>query len=159
MGTTSWTQAYGESSYWNKRYAGDSKPFDCEQMVDDGYEDVVNVDVSSVVIDEMKRKYANRPQLRYMVMDVRDMNAFESASFDAVIDEDASRSGKITYGSPTYRLHFLRQINLWAIKLHVIENFLHDKKSQHQWEVTKPVPLDGDDRKPRCPLYLCLWHG
>ncbi|KAI4338589.1 hypothetical protein MLD38_023627 [Melastoma candidum] len=206
MGTTSHTQAYGESSYWDNRYAGDSKPFDwyqkysslsplvrlyvsppdrprvlvvgcgnslfSEQMVDDGYEDVVNVDVSSVVIDEMKKKYANRPQLRYMVMDVRDMSAFESASFGVVIDKgtlDSLLCGSnsqtnaekmlqevarvlrdkgvyilITYGSPTYRLHLLRQINLWTIKLHVIDKFSHDKKTQHQWELTKPVPLDGD---------------
>lgn len=35
-----------------------------EGMVDDGYTDVVNVDISSVVIDAMKKKYINRPQLK-----------------------------------------------------------------------------------------------
>lgn len=35
-----------------------------EGMVDDGYTDVVNIDISSVVIDAMKKKYTNRPQLK-----------------------------------------------------------------------------------------------
>lgn len=35
-----------------------------EGMVDDGYEDVVNIDISSVVIDTMIKKYSHRPQLK-----------------------------------------------------------------------------------------------
>ncbi|XP_060176259.1 uncharacterized protein LOC132606682 [Lycium barbarum] len=56
-------------------------------MVDDGYEDVVNVDISSVVIKAMQKKYSDRPQLKYMKMDTRDMNCFEGGSFDAVVDK------------------------------------------------------------------------
>ncbi|KAL0719312.1 hypothetical protein Bca4012_068636 [Brassica carinata] len=58
-----------------------------EGMVDDGYEDVVNIDISSVVIDAMNEKHSHRPQLKYLKMDVRDMKAFEDTSFDAVIDK------------------------------------------------------------------------
>lgn len=35
-----------------------------EGMVDDGYKDVVNIDISSVVIEAMQKKYSNRPQLK-----------------------------------------------------------------------------------------------
>lgn len=35
-----------------------------EGMVDDGYEDVINVDISSVVIEAMQKKYCNCPQLK-----------------------------------------------------------------------------------------------
>ena len=35
-----------------------------QDMVDDGYEDVVNIDISSVVIDAMRNKYSTRPQLK-----------------------------------------------------------------------------------------------
>lgn len=35
-----------------------------EGMVNDGYEDVVNVDISSVVIEAMQKKYCYRPQLK-----------------------------------------------------------------------------------------------
>ncbi|XP_060184032.1 uncharacterized protein LOC132613808 isoform X1 [Lycium barbarum] len=59
----------------------------CEGMVDDGYEDVVNVDISSVVIEAMQKKYSDRPQLKYMKMDTRDMSCFEGGSFDGVVDK------------------------------------------------------------------------
>ncbi|KAL0457548.1 UNVERIFIED_CONTAM: hypothetical protein Slati_1094000 [Sesamum latifolium] len=36
-----------------------------EGMVDDGYDEVVNTDISSVVIEAMQKKYANRPQLKW----------------------------------------------------------------------------------------------
>ncbi|KAJ4874890.1 S-adenosyl-L-methionine-dependent methyltransferase protein [Raphanus sativus] len=58
-----------------------------EGMVDDGYVDVVNIDISSVVIDAVNKKYSDHPQLKYLKLDVRDMKAFEDASFDAVIDK------------------------------------------------------------------------
>jgi hypothetical protein len=33
-------------------------------MVDDGYQDIVNIDISSVVIDQMKKKYRDKPHLK-----------------------------------------------------------------------------------------------
>jgi hypothetical protein len=38
-----------------------------ENMIDDGYQDVVNIDISSVVIDQMKKKYHDKPQLKCMI--------------------------------------------------------------------------------------------
>lgn len=35
-----------------------------EGMVEDGYEDVVNIDISSVVIEAMQKKYSDHPQLK-----------------------------------------------------------------------------------------------
>ncbi|KAL8171500.1 hypothetical protein V2J09_023304, partial [Rumex salicifolius] len=58
-----------------------------EDMVKDGYEEIVNVDISSVAIDIMKRKYEHIPQLKYLQMDARDMNVFTDESFDSVIDK------------------------------------------------------------------------
>ncbi|CAL9004203.1 unnamed protein product [Prunus brigantina] len=58
-----------------------------EDMVADGYEDIMNVDISSVAIDMMKRKYEHIPQLKYMQMDVRDMSVFPDESFEGVIDK------------------------------------------------------------------------
>ncbi|KAL3812226.1 hypothetical protein ACJIZ3_013494 [Penstemon smallii] len=119
-----------------------------EGMADDGYDAVVNIDISSVVIETMQKKYYNRPQLKYMKMDVRDMSAFDKNSFDAVIDkgtldsllcghnarqnaakmlEEVYRVLKdkgvyilITYGSPVYRLSLLKDSRSWTVKLHVI---------------------------------------
>lgn len=35
-----------------------------EGMVDDGYNEVINIDISSVVIEAMQKKYLNCPQLK-----------------------------------------------------------------------------------------------
>ncbi|XVF79660.1 hypothetical protein PTKIN_Ptkin15bG0006800 [Pterospermum kingtungense] len=58
-----------------------------EDMVKDGYEDIMNVDISLVAIETMKRKYECVPQMKYMQMDVRDMSFFLDESFGSVIDK------------------------------------------------------------------------
>ena len=59
-----------------------------EDLYDDGYHNVVNVDISSVVIRLMKeRNEERRPDMEYIVMDITDMSEFESNSFDLVIDK------------------------------------------------------------------------
>ncbi|KAG6731449.1 hypothetical protein I3842_01G129800 [Carya illinoinensis] len=145
-----------------------------EGMVDDGYAEVVNIDISTVVTEAMQKKYSNRPQLIYMKMDVRDMSAFQTCSFDAVIDKgtlDSLLCGNnsqqnalkmlkevwrvlkdkgvyilVTYGAPIYRLHLLRDSCSWTIKLHVIEKLLLGESSEHpKWELTNPLPLDDDE--------------
>ncbi|KAJ4897891.1 S-adenosyl-L-methionine-dependent methyltransferases superfamily protein [Raphanus sativus] len=125
-----------------------------EGMVDDGYEDVVSIDISSVVIDAMVKKYSDRPRLKYLKMDVRDMKAFGDGSFDAVIDKgtlDSILCGSnsrqhstqmleevwrvlkdkgvyilITYGAPDYRLRLFKDSRSWTTKLHVIDKSLTD---------------------------------
>ncbi|GJM88477.1 hypothetical protein PR202_ga04546 [Eleusine coracana subsp. coracana] len=72
-----------------------TSPFSCsllapmlsEDMANDGYEDIVNIDISSVVIEQMKEKHTEIPQLKYMQMDVRDMSVFDDESFDCVLDK------------------------------------------------------------------------
>ncbi|CAL0309713.1 unnamed protein product [Lupinus luteus] len=140
-----------------------------EGMVDDGYMDVVNIDISSVVIEAMQNKYRD-----HIKMDVRDMSPFESGSFGAIIDKgtlDSILCGNnsrqhatkmleevwrvlkdkgvyilVTYGAPLYRLRLLRDSCSWTIKLHVIEKLPSEDKSDNNpvWELTKPVPLNDD---------------
>ncbi|XP_047070448.1 EEF1A lysine methyltransferase 4-like isoform X1 [Lolium rigidum] len=142
-----------------------------ENMVDDGYQDVVNIDISSVVIEQMKKKYHDKPQLKYTKMDVKNMSDFESGSFDAVIDKgtlDSLMCGQnsqehamkmlrevnrilkdngiyimITYGDPSYRLHLLKDLQLWTVKLHVIAD-RWERSSKQTWDLTKPLPLHED---------------
>jgi len=101
-------------------------------MHSDGYEAVVNIDISPVVVEAMKAQY---PDLEYHVMDVTDLAAFDDDSFGSVIDKgtlDAILCGEgsaenadkmcseisrilrpggvfclITYGSPKTRLPYL----------------------------------------------------
>lgn len=120
-----------------------------EDMVKDGYEDIVNIDISSVAIDLMKMKYEKIPQLKYLQMDVRDMSFFEDESFDGVVDKgtldslmcgtdapisasqmlgEVSRLLKpggiymlITYGDPKARMiHLKRKVYNWKIELYII---------------------------------------
>ncbi|KAH1232033.1 EEF1A lysine methyltransferase 4 [Glycine max] len=142
-------------------------------VVDGGYTDVVNIDISSVVIEAMKTKHQDCPQLKFMKMDVRDMSDFQSGSFGAVIDKgtldsilvsvamvmliemllmthyrvlkDKGVYVLVTYGAPLYRLRLLQESCSWTIKLHVIEKLASEEKSDNPfWELTKPVPLNDD---------------
>ncbi|KAI7754993.1 hypothetical protein M8C21_016357 [Ambrosia artemisiifolia] len=142
-------------------------------MSKDGYADIINIDISSVVIERMRKKYSDYPNLKYIEMDVRDMKAFEAGSFDAVIDKGTldsllcgnnskENAGKmleevervlkkdgvyilITYGTPAYRLCLLRESHSWAIKLHVIDKFHPGESSKGaSWELTRPVALNSD---------------
>lgn len=124
-----------------------------EDMVNDGYEDIMNIDISSVAIDMMRRKYEQVPQMKYMQMDVRDMSFFPDDSFHSVIDKgtldslmcgnnapisaaqmlgEVSRLLKpggvyllITYGDPTVRIpHLNRSVYSWKIELYIIRKWI-----------------------------------
>ncbi|XP_060217411.1 uncharacterized protein LOC132644814 isoform X2 [Lycium barbarum] len=136
-----------------------------EDMVKDGYEEIVNVDISTVAIDMMRRKYEDVPQLKYLEMDVRDMSFFSDESFDAVIDkvwyqcsnlcctnawrsEQASQKWRclyITYGDPTSRMsHLNRPVFNWKIELYIIPRPGFQKPGDPPSNVKsclEPIPL------------------
>ncbi|KAL3505562.1 hypothetical protein ACH5RR_030944 [Cinchona calisaya] len=144
-----------------------------EGMVNDGYSEVFNIDISSVVVEAMQKKYSSSQKLKYMKMDVRDMSAFEAGSFDAIVDkgtldsmlcghnsrenaakmlEEVDRVLKdrgvyilVTYGAPNYRLRLLKNSCSWTIKLHVIDKLLSEETTERRaWDLTCPVPLNDD---------------
>merc|ERR1712194_625374 len=56
-----------------------------EEMYDDGYHEIVNIDISSVVVERMRVRNAHlRPNMRWLVMDATAMK-FETGGFDIVI--------------------------------------------------------------------------
>jgi len=58
-----------------------------EEMFDEGYQNITNIDISQVVIKVMIEKYKDKgPNFKYQYMDVRAME-FENGSFDCVIDK------------------------------------------------------------------------
>lgn len=120
-----------------------------EDMMKDGYMDILNIDISYIVIEMLRKCYAHTPQLKYMQMDVRDMSLFEDDSFDSVIDKgtlDSLMCGTdapfsvsrminevnrllkpggiymlITYGDPSVRIPHLNQPGCsWKITLYII---------------------------------------
>ncbi|KDP43608.1 hypothetical protein JCGZ_16895 [Jatropha curcas] len=95
-GSFDWYQRYSSLRPFVRRYiptssrvlmVGCGNALMSEDMVKDGYEDITNIDISSVAIDMMRKKYEHIPQLKYMRMDVRDMSFFPDDSFDSVIDK------------------------------------------------------------------------
>ena len=57
-----------------------------EQMYQDGYRNIVNIDFSPVVIENMKRKCQHLVEMDWLVMDIANMT-FPSNSFDVVIEK------------------------------------------------------------------------
>ena len=57
-----------------------------ENMYDDGYHNIINVDISSVVISQMSKRNAKRDLMVYKQMDVRDLK-YENGTFDLEIDK------------------------------------------------------------------------
>lgn len=134
-----------------------------EDMAKDGYEHIANIDISSVVIEQMREKHKEIPQLTYMQMDVRDMSFFGDKSFDCVIDkgtldammcaDDAPHGASkmleevtrlltphgiyllITYGAPKERVPLLKQSGCsWSIALYIMP------KPGYQLKMNKSAP-------------------
>ncbi|OCH91499.1 S-adenosyl-L-methionine-dependent methyltransferase [Obba rivulosa] len=58
-----------------------------EDMYDDGYKNIVNIDYSSIVIEKMKqRNEHSRPEMEWHEMDIRQLT-FDSETFDVAIDK------------------------------------------------------------------------
>lgn len=146
-----------------------------EDMVTDGYVEIVNIDISSVVIEMMRKKYFDVPQLQYLRMDVRDMSMFPDESFDCAIDKgtldslmcgvDAPLSAAqmilevdrllkpggtfilITYGDPSVRMPHLNQSACdWKVVLYILPRPVFTGKITRR--VLDPVPLTERGRLP-----------
>jgi len=58
-----------------------------EDMWDDGYRNIINVDYSAVLIEQMRKRHAQvRPEMEWHEMDVRNLS-FQAGSFDVAIDK------------------------------------------------------------------------
>lgn len=117
-------------------------------MYDAGYHNIYNMDISTVVIEQMEKRYADKEKMVWEVMDARDMS-YADETFDIVIDKstiDALLCGEnaflnvakmtkevqrvlkkggcyfvISYGRPEARLvHFDRDHLDFSVKQYVL---------------------------------------
>ena len=56
-------------------------------MFADGYHNIVNVDYSPVVIDNMRTRHKHLDGMEWLVLDARDMSSLDAASFDVVLEK------------------------------------------------------------------------
>ncbi|ETW27253.1 hypothetical protein PFFCH_05325 [Plasmodium falciparum FCH/4] len=56
-------------------------------MLDSGYTNITNIDASSVCIKKMQELYNDKPNLKYILMNVCDMREFTNEEFDLIIDK------------------------------------------------------------------------
>lgn len=127
-----------------------------EDMYDDGYKNIINIDIASNVIDQMKARNKSRKNMTFEVMDVRDMK-FEDNSFDLIIDKstiDALLCGEnsyinvakmlketqrvlkddgyymiISYGKPENRVNHLERAHLdFEVSIYTIKKDFEDEK-------------------------------
>ncbi|GMH71701.1 hypothetical protein TrRE_jg8614 [Triparma retinervis] len=57
-----------------------------EQMYEDGFRDITNIDISTVVVEQMIERTQSMPGMTWQIMDCRYME-FEDETFDAVVDK------------------------------------------------------------------------
>jgi len=57
-----------------------------EELSDDGFQDVVSIDIAHSVIEKMQKKFGGRPGLKFQQMDASQMT-FPDASFDSVFEK------------------------------------------------------------------------
>ena len=127
-----------------------------ENMYDDGYHNIKNIDISQNVIKLMTERSKDRPEMTYEVMDVRDIK-YESNFFDLAIDKstiDALLCGDdafinvakmikevqrvlkvggyymiISYGAPDDRLmHLKRKFEKFKIEILKIEKDFEEEE-------------------------------
>ncbi|KIM44617.1 hypothetical protein M413DRAFT_442578 [Hebeloma cylindrosporum] len=69
-----------------------------EDMWEDGYRNIVNIDYSGILIEQMQKRHSQcRPEMEWREMDVRDL-AFEDESFDVAIDKGTMDAMMTTKG-------------------------------------------------------------
>mmetsp|Transcript_5263 Transcript_5263/g.4449 ORF Transcript_5263/g.4449 Transcript_5263/m.4449 type:complete len:225 (-) Transcript_5263:84-758(-) len=122
-----------------------------EEMFDEGYTNIMNVDISSVVIKAMQEKYKDKgPNFQYRQMDITQMGDFEKSSFDCVVDKGTLDSVLCGEGSVTRAHKALSEINRvltskgvyicisYGIPQHRSQYF---QKSEFGWELLQPITV------------------
>lgn len=145
-----------------------------ENMYDDGYHNIKNIDISHNVIKSMSERSKNRPEMTYEVMDVRDIK-YKDNYFDLAIDKstiDALLCGDdafinvakmikevqrvlkvggyymiISYGTPDNRvLHLNRKFEKFKIEILKIEkDFVEEEGYDNYHYIYLCQKLEGAD--------------
>lgn len=143
-----------------------------EEMYDDGYHNITNIDVTQVVVQAMAEKYADKPGMIYRQMDMRNMQDFPEGFFNVVIDKatmDSILCGEgsthmaqkclteisrvlntngiflcVSHGQPNYRLAYLQRPEFgWKVTIEQVQKPMMGMTTQ------------GDDKDGVHYIYIC----
>ncbi|GAX72762.1 hypothetical protein CEUSTIGMA_g218.t1 [Chlamydomonas eustigma] len=82
-----------------------------EGLVSDGFVNVWNVDISPIVIEQMKKQHQGIDSLHYQVCDCRSMTEFEDSFFAAVIDKGTMDAVLCAKHSQQETFRYLREVD------------------------------------------------
>ena len=132
-----------------------------EQMYSEGYERISNIDISTVVIEQMAMRNSDKPTMTWQVMDVRDLK-FPEEKFDIAIDKstiDALLCGEDAYLNVAKMTREVQRTlktggTYMAISYGTPESRLEHFHWEHlHWDVSHEVI--GEDGDNPHYIYLC----
>lgn len=181
-----WDQRYGANSSnfdWYMSYQGlkeHLEPYlksDCrilmvgcgnsrlsEGLYEAGYKSIVNIDISSVCIEQMKERYSqSHPDMDFITMDATKLD-LPSESFDVVIDKgtlDAILCGTDSYENAAAMLKEISRVLKPAGSLLVITYGQPDTRMEHfekrelSWSTSHTlISASGEDQEPGSTYHM-----
>jgi ubiquinone/menaquinone biosynthesis C-methylase UbiE len=144
-----------------------------EEMYEEGFHNVTNVDISLVAIKAMQEKYQDKAGMIYQQMDIRSME-FPDGVFNVVMDKgtiDSILCGEgsthnahktltevsrvlspngvyvaVSHGQPSYRLTYLQRPEFgWNVKIHTVQKPM----------MGMTASLASDDKDNVHYIYVC----
>ncbi|CAK9096680.1 eEF1A lysine and N-terminal methyltransferase (eEF1A-KNMT) (Methyltransferase-like protein 13) [Includes: eEF1A lysine methyltransferase [Durusdinium trenchii] len=181
-----------QNEYWDLRYKVDPEPFEwlrnykdlgaflsceksadilhvgcgnsliTEQMYDDGYQNIINIDTSPVVITQMMERNFGRPKMIWLEMDALDMSLPDNA-FDLIIDKSLmdtfACSEELAVTIITYLMEVSRVLRTGGVLLVISygapETRLDFLKMSHLKFEVEVVTLEATDMQKEHYLYRC----
>merc|ERR1712187_495292 len=145
-----------------------------EEMYEEGFHNITNIDISLVVTKAMQEKYREKPGMTYAQMDGRAMEledqkfniCIDKATLDSVLCGEGSTHNAqkmlqevsrvlgpggcymcISHGQPTYRLTYLQRPEFgWNVKIYTVQKPMMGMSAS----------LSTDDKDNVHYIYVCV---
>jgi len=145
-----------------------------EEMYEEGFHNITNIDISLVVTKAMQEKYKDKPDMTYVQMDGRAMElpdqnfnvCIDKATLDSVLCGEGSTHNAqkmlqevsrvlqpngvyiaISHGQPSYRLTYLQRPEFgWNVKIHTVQKPM----------MGMTASLSADDKDNVHYIYVCV---
>jgi ubiquinone/menaquinone biosynthesis C-methylase UbiE len=133
-----------------------------ENMYDDGYHNIVNIDISQVVIDQMQARNSTREGMSFLLMDVRKLE-FPDNTFDLAIDKstiDALLCGEQSFLNVALMTREVQRVLKVGGYYAAISYGVPENRSAHftwdhlNWEY-RHESVGGNDSDSRHFIYVC----